>query len=548
MIEVLCQEFLPLFVLTNEKHYVEIVLGMIDTLHSKLNCMQLQLVRINRTVPSCSSQEKQENKPMSNWALDAIIELIQKYYHQMRFKNEKGWAVHSPHVMFTNKASRHESKEHMRSYDKENFEERFLGLSTSPDQHRSREKTAKKCRELEHIIIAECLSLLNVSVETNNRKHNVNEFRNAMSKITTELIDESEEERSMRKVMESMTEEEKNLSHVVADIFNKGSNENTDKETADATMDTTIDPSTMFNDDFHAGINEPIENDDLDSDSLNDDSEVEVVVGKKKKRVNVRFAKVNPHCFEDIFKIAKKMMEKQQINKIRFRNKERIKRNMECRKKIHDSIMRENELCDALNKPFDRLENLGSQNQLQGSGLTREFRSTCVNYFKIDPHEWQSKLGNLMLNENVNLLCVRPTGGGKTLLYQVVASCKKLITLVISPLLTLGTDQTQKALNTHDESISAFHLDELTEPSLNRLLSLMHEMIDEKTLMLIASPQSLLKEKGSKLVSYLLKSEKLRLLVVDELHLCCHFGRSFRREFADLNEKLFLPLHNQRVP
>ena len=69
----------------------------------------------------------------------------------------------------------------------------------------------------------------------------------------------------------------------------------------------------------------------------------------------MRFAKVNPHCFEDIFKIAKKMMEKQQINKIRFRNKERIKRNMEYRKKIYDSTMRENELCDALNMPFDRL-------------------------------------------------------------------------------------------------------------------------------------------------------------------------------------------------
>ena len=90
MIEVLYQEFLPIFVLTNKKHYVEIVLGMIDTLCSKLNCMQLQLVRTNRTVSLYSSQEKQENKPMSNWALDAIIELIQKHYHQMRFKNEKG--------------------------------------------------------------------------------------------------------------------------------------------------------------------------------------------------------------------------------------------------------------------------------------------------------------------------------------------------------------------------------------------------------------------------------------------------------------------------
>ena len=76
----------------------------------------------------------------------------------------------------------------------------------------------------------------------------------------------------------------------------------------------------------------------------------------------------------------------------------------------------------------------------------------------------------------------------------------------------------------------------------------MHKMSEENALVLIASLQSSLKDKGSKLVSYLIKSEKLRLLVVDELHLCYHFSRSFRRELADLKEKLFLPLQNQRVP
>ena len=66
----------------------------------------LQLVRFNFTVPLYNGMEKFGN-PMANWALDAVIESIQKFYHEMNFDNTvSGWLRHLANVMLMNKCSR----------------------------------------------------------------------------------------------------------------------------------------------------------------------------------------------------------------------------------------------------------------------------------------------------------------------------------------------------------------------------------------------------------------------------------------------------------
>ena len=42
---------------------------------------------------------------------------------------------------------------------------------------------------------------------------------------------------------------------------------------------------------------------------------------------------------------------------------------------------------------------------------------------------------------HTHMLAIRPTGGGKSLIYQVGASMIKGITLFVSPLLALASDQ-----------------------------------------------------------------------------------------------------------
>ena len=66
-----------MFVLTKKNNYANVALEMMDSLHSKIIIKQLQMVRINRTVPLCYGTD-QQGAPMSNGALDVAIELIQK--------------------------------------------------------------------------------------------------------------------------------------------------------------------------------------------------------------------------------------------------------------------------------------------------------------------------------------------------------------------------------------------------------------------------------------------------------------------------------------
>jgi hypothetical protein len=73
------------------------------------------VIRINRTVPLDVGNDK-HGKPMAtSWALEAIIECLQKYYHQMiKENNGKGWLAMSHHIMTNNKGRRYIQSEFTR--------------------------------------------------------------------------------------------------------------------------------------------------------------------------------------------------------------------------------------------------------------------------------------------------------------------------------------------------------------------------------------------------------------------------------------------------
>ena len=89
--------------------------------------------------------------------------------------------------------------------------------------------------------------------------------------------------------------------------------------------------------------------------------------------------------------------------------------------------------------------------------------------FSKQPYLWQEAVGggiiscaeqNIHGDLRVKQLCGRPTDGGKILLYNVVAAHRKGVTILISPLLSLGTDQTRKCLKVtaSNRSITRFLL------------------------------------------------------------------------------------------
>ena len=162
--------------------------------------------------------------------------------------------------------------------------------------------------------------------------------------------------------------------------------------------------------------------------------------------------------------------------------------------------------------------------------------------FNTTPYPWQLQIGAELLagvprNAQKTLLCVRPTGGGKSLLYQVAAACLKGVSIIITPLLALGSDQADKVLAIPDRSITGFHLDDLSSKKIEQLLDKIKTLPPSKTVILLSSPQYLLGP-ASDLLMIICVSPLLRLIVMDELHLY-HFGCSFCPEFKQLKVSLF---------
>ena len=111
-----------------------------------------------------------------------------------------------------------------------------------------------------------------------------------------------------------------------------------------------------------------------------------------------------------------------------------------------------------------------------------EFNTKCIDTFTKHPYEWQLDVGGSMLRSKrteerpIHQLCIRPTGGGKSLLFTTLAACLGRITLCITPLLSLGADQTvkhQHNTNTRSTELNSLHLDEVPKGDMQLILDLL---------------------------------------------------------------------------
>ncbi|MFN8578521.1 MAG: DNA helicase RecQ [Candidatus Sericytochromatia bacterium] len=123
-------------------------------------------------------------------------------------------------------------------------------------------------------------------------------------------------------------------------------------------------------------------------------------------------------------------------------------------------------------------------------------------------------------------LVLMPTGGGKSLCFQIPAIIKEGICIVISPLISLMKDQVDSLISNGIES--AF---------LNSSLGYEEQSIIEKKCLsglikiLYVSPEKLL----SNGFLFFLKKLKLNLFAIDEAHCISSWGHDFRPEYTKLS-------------
>ena len=81
-------------------------------------------------------------------------------------------------------------------------------------------------------------------------------------------------------------------------------------------------------------------------------------------------------------------------------------------------------------------------------------------------------LQSSLFSRTKQTLVLRPTGGGKSLVRDVCSFICDGVSLTIMPLLSLGTDQTEKIssrANCAMQPVLAFHLDEMDKEEMQRL-------------------------------------------------------------------------------
>ena len=161
--------------------------------------------------------------------------------------------------------------------------------------------------------------------------------------------------------------------------------------------------------------------------------------------------------------------------------------------------------------------------------LMMELKDYLKQYFGFDTFKGNQEaiIENILAGRDTFVLM--PTGGGKSLCYQLPAMLQDGTAIVISPLIALMKNQVDAIRGFSEEDGIAHFLN--SSLSKAEIQSVKDDILAHKTKLLYVAPESLAKDDNIQF----LKQIKISFYAIDEAHCISEWGHDFRPEYMSFS-------------